>query len=359
MSSSYSIAVESQSYSVVDDRTIVYWAVITGSVQAEVFGSAVGQDFGVRLSRTDLKGKTTESGLFAITGYPEISFPKLGFTSYTVDFVLTCPGFRDLPVTVTIPAGAALPFVAPGYTLRRLPVRIQGRVVSDVTHLPLPANLVVAVDSPTPPPPVFPHTILLRSPLYFAHPKTTDAKEVTLALAGSASLTKAATAGDEVVWLTNTTGLTGAAFVRLSTPSNTLVEYGVVDHLGPDPGQVVLTNALHRGYAAGPGTLVTFQTATTGVQVAKLTIDADAGDGILVADSLIDVSTVVVDSGSPTAIEYHELGAITDADGYYSVDGVGRVAQLFLRAQPAVPGTPVIPWVIEYEHAVNVVDFRI
>jgi hypothetical protein len=359
LSVAYVIQADSNLYTVVDDLTTIYWAVITGSVTDEILGKFIAADFSVQIPRTDLKSKATESGLYAITGYPEVSFPKLSTTSYPVTFVLRASGFRDFPVSLTLPAGTLLPFSAPDAALRRLPVRIQGRVVKDATGAPQAGKLVVGVDDPTPPPPPVPHTTLLRSPLYFSHAKNTTIQEVTLTTVGSAKLTQPASSGDTVVYLTNTTGLAGSAFVQFTTPSQTLVEYATVDHLGTTPGQVFLKNPLNRGYAAGLATNVNFLTAALGAQQGKLQLDADPGDGILVADTLLNAATIVVDPGSPTSLEYHEVGAITDNDGYYFLDGMGRVQELFLRADPAVPGTPIVPWFIQYEQPVNVVNFRL
>jgi hypothetical protein len=100
---------------------------------------------------------------------------------------------------------------------------------------------------------------------------------------------------------------------------------------------------------------VTFVTATASGAAASLLLDADAGDSVVVADQLMSGGTLAIDVGTP-AVEYHELGAIADGNGYYGVNGVGRVVELFLQASSS--GVPV-SWVIEYDNATNVVDFRI
>lgn len=363
MSTPYSIAAGGNVYTVVDDRTTVYSAVITGRVTDEILGDFVAAGFAVEVSRSDLETKTTETGLYAVTGYANLSFPKLQMMSYTVDLTLGAPGFRDYPLPVTIPQNAIFPVSAPTIALRRLPVRIQGRVMQESPRQPISGAQVVAVDNPNPPmpppPPPVPHTTLLRTPLYFAHAVNAQVQQVTLTIVGGAQLSQPVAAGAQVLNLTTTAGLAGGAFVQLATPSLVTVEYGVVDHLGPQPGQVFLRNPLKRSYAAGAATNVQFVTATPAGAAASLMLDADAGDGILVADQLLNVSTVVVDVASPAAVEYHEIGAITNSEGYYTLDGIGRVQQLFLQAQPQTPGTPVIPWFIEFEQPVNVVDFRL
>ena len=341
-------------YTVVTDTTTTYSAVIVGSVTDEILGSFYASGFEVVVVRPDLQSKTTGQGLYAITGYVSKSFPNLATTSYTVKFTLEVPGFRDYPLQVTIPVNATLPVTAPAAAMRRLPVHLQGRVVSDATGLPVAGTQVVAVDNPVPPPPPVPHTLLLRSPLYAAHASNAPVQAVTLTNVGSAQLTQPAKGGTATLQLNNTTGLTGPAFVQIKTPDGVLVEYALVSSVGPAPGLVTLATSLNRSYAAGAATVVTFVTEAPSGGAAHLQIDTNAGDGILVADTLVSASPVAVDYGNP-GVEYHELGAVTDSNGYYGVDGVGRIQELFLQAA----GTTMVPWMIEFDQAVNVVDFRI
>jgi hypothetical protein len=359
----WSITVNDYLYEVVDDRSSVYTVIITGAVTDEILGNLYEPAFSVEVARNDLQSKTTAQGLYAISGYVNASFPKLGAITYTINFTLRAPGFRDYPLQVTLPVvDPVFPMPAPAAAMRRLPVRLQGRVVLDASGAPVSGATVITVDNPNPPspppPPPIPHTMLLRSPLYFHHAVNTTVQQVSLAIAGTAKLTQPAAGGSTSLLLDNTTGLSGAAFVQLATPSLTLVEYATVKGFGSQPGEVLLNNPLNRSYAPGTASTVQFVTATTTGPVSKLLLDADSGDGLLVADQLLEVATLVVDDGSPV-VEYHEGGALSDSNGYYAVNGIGRVQQIFLRANPLTPGTPVIPWAIEFDQAVNVVDFRI
>ena len=138
-----------------------------------------------------------------------------------------------------------------------------------------------------------------------------------------------------------------------------MIEYGVVDHLGPGApasGQVFLRNVLNHSFAKSAA--VTLFTPSLVGGPATLSSDANAGDGILLASQLLNgASALVVDTGLPTA-EYHEVGALTDTDGYYGLDGMGRVREVFLfSTQGALHRT--VPWFIEYDQAVNVVDLRL
>jgi hypothetical protein len=346
-------------YTVVDDCTTSYLAILTGSVTDEILGELYAPEFTVDTGRADLPSKTTANGLFAVTGYPDQSFPHHSSTTYTVSLELKAPGFRDLRITQPILAGAAFPVIVPPAVLRRLPVRIQGRIVNDLTRAPIPGALVLSVDNPTTPPVI--HTTALRTPLHFDHASGTAAQLVTVTVVGGSSLNADVSAGDKVINLLARTGLGPNSIVQLSNASQVKVEYGVVDHLGPGapalPGQVFLRNALNRSFLQGLATTVQFVTAAPVGGPATLATDANAGDGVLLATQLLNGAALVVDSGTLTA-EYHEVGALSDSDGYYRLDGMGRVQEIFLQGSQGALQQK-IGWFIEYDHATNVVDLRL
>lgn len=356
MSASWTISgTDGTLYTVVTDVTTTYLAVITGAVTDEIFGTFNAPGFLVDLARADLQSKATVQGLYALTGYPTLSFPQLSSTDYWVNYTLEAPGYRDYAMKVKVPQNTLFPVLAPGVAMRRLPVRLQGRVVSDATGLPVAGALVVAVDNPAPPPPPVPHTMLLRTPLYLAHAKNAPVQQVNMTPGAALQLAQPARGGSATVTLQSTAGVTMGSLLRLQTTSLTQVEYAEVQGLGPGTGQVNLTNPLNRSYGALGATTVNLATATLTGPVAHLLTDADAGDGILVADALLQVSTLAIDAGG-AAVEYHEVGAIADSSGYYGFDGVGRVRELFLEANSKTPATP---WMIEFDQATNIVDFRI
>jgi hypothetical protein len=193
--------------------------------------------------------------------------------------------------------------------------------------------------------------------MYAAHVVNTQVQNAALTVTGTAHLTSAAAAGTTSILLDTTVGLSGTAFVQLASLDSTRMEYVTVATVGPPPGLVQLNTPLNRSYAAGAAIKVQFLTATLTGPVAHLLADADAGDGVLVADRLLSAGTVGIDTGA--AMEYHELGALTDADGYYAADGIGRVPELFLRPNPGTPGLPTISWFIQYDQPINAVNFRI
>jgi len=352
----YQVEANGRVYSVVDDITTDYWAVITGVVTDEIFGALNTPGFVVNVDRTDLSTKAVASGLYALSGYPMQSFPQLTSTSYVVNYVLSAPGYRDFPMAVTVPINATFPVNAPVAAMRLLPVQIQGRVVNSTTRLPVGGEVIVSID-PASPPAV--HNTVLRAPLYFAHASGATAQEISTATTGSAALTQDVIGGDRILNFSVRTGLAAGSILRLANASGGRLEYGVVDHLGPgaasSPGQVFLRNALNYSYPMA-GTAVTFVSVIPVGGAATLSTDADAGDGILLGSQLFS-QTVVLESGTPQA-EVHEVGALTGADGYYVLDGIGRVQQIILQASSGALHQEA-DWFVEYDRPFNVVDVRL
>jgi hypothetical protein len=353
----YQVEAGSEEYTVVDAATTVYWAVITGLATDEIYGDLNAPGFAIVLARKDMKTKALSNGTYAICTYMAQSFPLFPGVGATVDYTLTAPGFRDLAVSTAIAANADLPAVAISPSaMRRLPVRIQGRVVHNtVTRPPIAGALITSVDNAALP---ATHVTALRCPLSFAH--TSGAvQEVAIASLGGTTLTQRVVGGDTVLNLNDRTGFTPGAIVRLTSPGESCVEYGVIGHLGPGaantPGQVYLQQPLRQSYPT-TGTAVDCVTATPTGASGTLSADADAGDGVLLASQLFK-QTISIDSGGPAA-EIHEVGAMSDSNGYYRLDGIGRVATISLQVtQGALQQTT--EWFLEYDQAVNQLDFRL
>jgi hypothetical protein len=358
LSTSYQVQVGNWSYTVENDCTTNYWALMTGSVTDEIFGTLYAPGLTVETGRPDLPSKVMSNGLFAITGYPQWSFPEINPTTYHVYLTFQAPGFRTAQSKVTITQTTTFPMPPINVTMRRLPVRIQGRTVNANTRAPLAGALVLSIDDPVTPPAV--HTTALRSPLYFSHLNGAPAQNATMAVTGGTTLQSDSGAGTQVIELVSRTGLAAGSIIQLSNASKTVVEYGVVDHLGPGPaasaGEVYFRNALNRSYPKA-STTVQFVTATLTGGATTLSTDANAGEGVVLASRLLNGTTLVLDSGNPTE-EYHEVGALSDADGYYGLDGMGRVQEIFLQAaQGGLQQT--VGWFIEYDQPINLLDFRL
>ncbi len=346
-------------YSVVDDFTSVYRAVITGVITDEIFGALNAADLKIETDRPDLDTKTTNGGAFAVIGYVDRSFPLLKVQSYTVNLTVSAPGFRDFKVPVTINANPTLPVPGPSIALRRTPVRVQGRVVADTaSRAPIPGALVMTVDDPSAPPPAT-HVLSLRSALSLAHAAGSAIRAIGMVSFGGATLGTDALSGTQTLDLSNRAGLAAGSVIQLSNATGTQVTYVVVAApvTGPGAGTVGLRDPLDTSFFAATASAQFLNPGAPGPS-GTLASNANAGDGVLLSSAVLSGSTLQIEPGSPSA-EYRETGALTDADGYYAIDGVGRASEIFLQASHSGFTAKVSPWMVEYDSAVNVLDFRL
>jgi hypothetical protein len=345
-------------YTVVDDFTSVYRAVITGAVTDEILGGPLGNTLSVEVDRPDLNPKVVLNGLFAISAYVEQAFPQLATTSYTVHVTVGAPGFQSQTITIVIPINAPFPVAMGSVALRRKPVTVQGRVVANtVARTPISGAQIIIVDDPAKPPGP-PHTVALRSPVKIHHAVGTTAQEITMTVFGGASLTADAFSGSPTLNLSTRAGLAINSILRLANPSETHVEYSVVSSLGPGAGagQVFLRDPLNGSFPSA-STTVDFQNPGAVGTVGALSADADAGDGVVSVSQRWD-KTIEIDPGTPT-VEYADVGTLTDADGYYTIGGVGRSKELFLEASRSGFTSLTRSCFVAYDNAVNIVDFRL
>jgi hypothetical protein len=358
MATAYSIEANNEIYTVVDDCITVYAAVIIGRVTDEILGDFVSSGFTVTVSRDGLKSTTTTTGLYAVTGYPDQAFPNLNVASDAVDLGFSAPGFQSQNLHVIIPQNATFPVTASDIALRRLPVSLQGQVADKTNRNRISGALVLSIDNPVSPPAI--HALALRSPLYLPHANATSVQNVTITPGAPFQLTTDAVGGTAVLNFSNRIGLSANSILQLSNQSKSILEYCIVDHLGlgaaNQPGQVFIRQPLNRTYAAGAASSVQTVTAVPSGAPVQLSGNADAGDGILLATQLLTGNTLVIDPGTPANTEYHELGALTDNDGYYGITGAGRTRELFLQASHS-GSTSTIDWYLQFERNINIVNF--
>jgi hypothetical protein len=344
-------------YTVVDDVDTVYRALITGSVVDEVVSTDPLHTFTVIPDRPGMRVTSLHGGLFCLAGYPELVFPDLATTSYIVNLIIQAPGHRDATIVVSIPQKTAFPVHAPIIMLRPLPVRVQGRVVDDVTRFGLP-GATVRID-PTPGPP---HMVVLRGLLHFDHPVATVVQQQSFSNAGAAKQVAADVVGGEAtIMLDNRTGLAPGSILRLGAPQH--LEFGVIDTLAPtptsaaQPGNVTLTAPLHRSLSTGT-TVQRVNAGAVGV-VRHLAVESNAGDGVVLLDGTLTAATVAVLDAVPARVEYGALGAVADSQGFYALNGVGRVRGVDIEASAAAHVTKSVPLVINYDRSVDNVDLRL
>src|SRR5207249_1873186 len=228
-------------------------------------------------------------------------------------------------------ANPVFPVTIAAIALRRLPVRLQGRINQNTgAHPPIPnARILTAAPGD--------QTLLLRAPVRSDHAVGTNVQARMLTPVfppGPAKqLTGPLAAGQRTLLINDRQGLAAGQIIRIgpeqfgqfsrvqsvsSTPANLAL-----------PGEIIVDVAPNRSFASDTP-IEAFSSGAAGV-ARQLVRSADAGDGALLLNGPLAATTIeIVDPPHPT--EYHALGALTDADGYYSCDGIASVAALDLKA---------------------------
>ena len=354
MDAAYRVEVRNRTYTIVDDPTSVYRALITGVVNDEITGEPPGVRCDIRVDHEGLHPKVLQDGLFCISGYLERVFPNLDTTSHLVNLVITASDYRDFSLRVEIPSDVAFPVDAGKVVLRRSPVRLQGRVTEDTTErAPIPNARIRTMNN----------IAALRTPLYFAHAKEVPVRQCQLNPVGSAKqLTVDAIAGKKTIVLENRLDLAMNDLLRIGPEIS--VEYAMIESLSPDsdepsrPGEVMLHSPLSRSFSA-----------TTAVQkviigdmgiARRLEKVADMGDCMLILDGDLLAETIEIADPVPELMEYHALGALTDSEGFYHLDGIGRIKTVHLNVSAVDFATlPEINWTITYGQPINIVNFML
>jgi hypothetical protein len=349
-------------YAIVDDGVRIAQAVAVGRVVDEL--SDTPPSVRVEIDWPHLWVTTPGDGTVCIAGKVDLAFPALATTAYDVPVVVHVEGGVDLAVVVHVPAAATFPIPIVLPPLRRVTVRLQGRVVEQ----PNPAAgiagaRVVAVDDPSPPAPLVHHALVLRTPLRFGHDVPTPVRGRALGAPGAASVIAESAAPDaDTVTLSTRAGLAVGALLRIGEEAS--CEFAVIRALPPVPvnpalpGPVQLWGGLLRGAAVG--TPVSRIPLGGPGPVTSLARASARGDGLALLVAHIGGEVVEVDDANPDHVEYAAIGALTDAQGYYRVDGIGRVRTCFFRASHAAwTDSPPTPCSLDLDRPATLLNFRL
>jgi hypothetical protein len=332
---------------VVDDVTTHFRVLVSGRVVSGAFDQRPLPQLRVTADWPGLHVKTMPDGLFCLAGVESHLFPV-----YPVSFTLTISAayHRSLSLPLTINAPSDLPIALPDTELLYAPVSLQGRVtLDDLDRTPV-AGATVTIDDPA--------VLTLRTPLHFDHPAGTPAQPVTLSGSGVVkTLTAPAAQFGDTLALNNRAGLAVGNVLRLGAA--TAYEYGVIAAIAgnpADPGDVTLTTGLRRSLPAG-GAAERVAVGAPGVGPSLLD-DVMAGDGVARLAGPLTAAHVQISDADPARREYHTLDALSDAAGYYRLDGLGRLAAITLHAADGAL-TADQEWVINYRRPINEVNFRL
>ncbi len=349
------IQVNERRYTVVDDQVSRFEVVLRGRIVEELDAASVTAPFWLRADREDLFCKTVTGGVFCVAAEVPVAFANLASINYPVKLAIRSDGYREKALTVIIPQNATFPIAMADVVLRRIPVRVQGRVNQESgAHAPV-ANARVVTIAPSD------RALLLRSPVQANHSTAASVRgrpftPVALPLPPRI-LEKPVQAGQRTIVINDRQGLAAGQLLRFGPESLGYFREIQTVAAGPGFGDVLLTAPSERSFTAATS-LEAFAVGVVAPGAVTLSRSADQGDGLLSLSGPLTGATVdIVEAGLPA--EYHAVGALTDADGYYALNGITGFKKLDLRVTaPALP-TKNFVRILAYGQPTNTWDFRL
>ncbi len=342
------------------------WALVEAKVVDELTGQHPVAPLTVDSPNLGVTPRVAEDGIVGVAGIPVNAFSQLATTAYIVE--LTIAANRYVPVDMQVPIPVIPTFPALFNTidvgqvaLHRAPTVIKGRVTvsSGVTSTPAvgaavsitgiwrtapPANVIIA--------PSAPNLISMVPALYF--PRTSPSAHITQqpmapVVGADKHLLLDAQQGSDVLQLSDCIGLLVSDVLAVDADDPFRTEYMTIQTITaastPDqPATIQLTyplQATHRFNA--PVRKVNLGVAGSSTNFAA---DAIVGDVCAFVSNVatLQPATIVRVSDGVNPPEYHAASyftTTTDAQGFYRLPPLTRVAQLNLEANIGAVPPPI------------------
>ena len=316
----------------------------------------------VRAMERYLVSRVNSDGMGGLAGIPQQVFPDLGTANRTVHLTVSAEGYLPLDDQVDFPADPTFPgtFSQPPsriLALHREPIVITGRTVRDnggatrvavegatvsvtgIWRTPPPANVAVPADPP--------NLVSLHPPLYAERPagQSMRRRNLTPVVGADKQLVDDLLAGANQILLSDRQGLAAGDILLLDATEPDLAEsiliaFVPVTDPADQPARITLqypVNRPHRRFA-----LVQEVTPQLPGLLQQITENAIVGDTCVFLDGLTELAGAQeVEIIGPPGDEHHRVmtfSVVTDADGYYRMPPLSRVAQLEIHAQKTIAG---------------------
>lgn len=336
------------------------WAVVKMSVRDELTGQPPTGLITVQVKQRGLRPRVAGDGMVVVTGIPQRDFSMLDANPYPVNLTIAAEGYvtREVEVQLLTDPNFLTNFTPPplvNLLLHREPVVIAGRVVrangsgtvpvagatvnfTGIWRTPPPANLVVPADPP--------NLVSLSPPLYAERTAATGhlrRRNLPAVVGDDKSLLDAVLAGATQIRLTNRLNLTVGDILLIDANQPDIAEFIAINVITgastPDqPARITLNYPL--AHAHPRNALVQAVSPQPLGATKQVSVDALVGDTCVFLNNIAGLATAneaEIFGGSPD--EYHSLkrfSVTSDADGYYRLPPLSRVAQLEIHAETII-----------------------
>jgi hypothetical protein len=378
--------VNGQSYTISPDGDLSPgqrpWALISAKIIDELTGVPPKGAVGVVCEIPELFPRVSSDGLVGLAGVPLRAFSRLASQNYTVDLTIQASGYIPLRATVTV---LSIPNFPNSFSptdlgkviLHRRATTIKGRagLAAGITFTPIPGATVTITDlwRTLPPahlavPPELPSMVSLKPPLYFARTAAAGlvrGRDMVLAAAQDKLLREDAPAGAQLLRLSDRVNLNIGDIIAVEPADPGRIEYMTIQRIAgastaDQPAEITLTYPLMNSHQR-TGIVRRATPQPPGVTT-PLAHDAIVGDSCVFLTTLNNLgpaSVVELLGGNPPS-EYHAASrfiATTDADGYYRLPPLSRVAQCDIQAHDGVHPDVSTTFVPNYDTPENRLDF--
>ncbi len=366
-----------------------YWALLKVRVLDELIGRPPRGDMSIETDYPGLIPRVAADGLLGLVGRPRQAFPALnpldpGARTYDVRFTVRGTGYLPRRDVVTF---QLIPDFPNAFTpthidleLHREPIMILGRTVEAVgnTNNPLPGMtvsitgiwLTVPPANVAPPPPDPPRLLSLRPPLYLPRTTATGAlrqRELVPVIGQDKQLLENVAEGDTLLQLSDGVNLNPGDIVAIDAVDPDRSEFLTILSIAPSTtptsvSGITLTHPL--GQEHRRDVVVRRMLPQAPGFNNLLTRDAQSGDICVFLNSMTNLAAanvVEVSGALGDPVEFHRISrftSISDADGYFSLPLLSRVAQLEVQVDDGgVHPTQTRILIPNYEDRENRVDF--
>lgn len=349
-------------YSPDDPASVVdrFQAVLKVRVTDELTGVAPASPVSIKVEERGFFSRLGNDGLGGLVGIPRQVFPALQAQNYPLHLTISAARYgrralkKDIPQDLSFPATFTAEDLS--LALHREPVFIAGRTARLINNAstPLP-NVEIAVTGiwRTPPPanvsvpPDPPNIVALVPPLYGDRAALTQSvapRDLTMVMGADKALMDDIAASTNPIRLSDRSGLTTGNILLIDAEDPDLAEFIAIKNLTTTmPADQPATVTLQYGviFPHRRGAIVRQVNPQPPGASQAVAVDAWAGDACVFLDDLGGLSgaSEIEITGGPGPDEYHKattFSVTSDADGFYRLPPLSRVAQLEVHAEKVI-----------------------
>jgi len=304
--------------------------------------------------------RVASDGLAGLVGIPQQVIPRLNARNYPIHLTISARGYvaRELHEEIPQDLGFPLHFAARQVDLglHREPVTISGRTVRNAGNAstPLPGSevTVTGIWRVAPPADVVvpsdpPNLVHLRPPLYVDRPAATQnvqPRDLAVVAGSDKTLLNDVSPGVDAIRLSDRQGLAAGGVLQIDAGQPDLSEFIEIESVpgisAPDqPTLISLNQRLMQSHRRDA--VVALMLPQPPGTPRPFTVDATAGDSCIFLDNLTGLGSgqKVQIVGLAGEDEFHEVrtySVLSDANGYYRLPPLSRVAQVEIHAEKTV-----------------------